>query len=1020
LRAAEDLSKALLSPEITHIPALLRAHYISSLLDWLLNAIGRSGTSTRGKKRDSSETAFDQSSFKIWKLLAKTLEHPLISPERPLPASFLSTITTAVHQFFPPCQEKKLISTQLQLLNALETLTTLLGTKFSASFKPALDPTAALVEATLADQIRISHPGVGAAALDLLVPLLKQQPNPRKSWDAVVPRLFSVLINAGFSSPIPAENEENKEIERVKAGCREALSCALFNQAHIASIADAATIALKPPKVEDQSAKQAVAAMFTPKLNKLYTLQLFTQLEKMVEAATSPSGHSPEGEEEEKEEEEENNNAKEEEEPGSGPSGVFLALPWLVEQYCIALNIYKRAAEIAAAIADQTGLRLPAAAVEVNGGEGASKEKETRSIGGVSVDADFKFFTAITSLLQKKLTSTGEAIRTTTTTTEVYNSERYRAVQKNLLVALGNVCTTLKPSHIYRPTEDPKGKHRQWLADLVTTAVQYSTPHPDDYPSEDEPSSGDTSNTTASLKVLEAVLSVEHRGVQPHLPSLWPMLWFKIPPPAPSSSNFTNGSMERETLLEKHKAQEKSDFLIQINVATSLIHAYGELRQLEVLLSSLVRALNPSTSTFSASTAAAAAELVTSPMFLDVLRQALGSVPSGQVAALVRMVASWIPSLRAPATPAQFTTSASLLIADLGATCLAALHVDVITAPAVADALGSLIHGISYTLLHCISTTPEGKLGVFFEAEASANTYETPAGCVLLYTQATKLHTLCCLLHPEVVSLPGQELYLLNKEKQPSKGYLESVLQHGNNVGGNDDNGDGSIDRPTRMVVDFNDKLSSDSNEPEDAEFWNLVKQNGLPGYFKAVIGLAAVQRLETLQYRKMHAMHTCDPGSNTKVDTISTSAPTTNTTTTAAALTESKIENEILFLGKILLTQLFSAQKLYPKASKSFSFLSHFENAVAQAVETAILQKQGVLDAVLESSVGNESAEYNKIMSLIFNRKDNSAMQSGLSKPSWAEAIPLELVKTMLSSVGYVSSRSFFAIIFIDFFPIF
>ncbi|KAL4540276.1 hypothetical protein Ndes2437B_g01400 [Nannochloris sp. 'desiccata'] len=1001
LRAAKDLSTALFSSEsasqAVQIPELLRSHYISSLLDWLLNAVGRNGrgATTRGSKIKNSggkstgaATQTDQETYRLWKMLVRALENRLISPERPLPATFLTNITAAVHQVPSQTPSK---SHQLQLCNALEKLLRLLGTKFSASFKPALEPTAALVEAALADQVRNSHPGVGAAALELLVPLLKEQPNPRKSWDAVVPRLFSLLINAGFSlqrSTIESPEKKDEQYEQLKTGCREALSCAIFSQAHVASIADAASMALVAPKVEKPSAKEAVAIMFkvTPKPSRLYTSQVFTQLGKLIEAATAVSSAVE-------------NKDVTEESAAVVDAGVFLALPWMVEQYCVALNRYKRAAEIAAAIASHAGLRPPTGGAGAGDGAGSSKEKETRSIGGVAVDADFTFFTALTSILQKKLNSIGKAIRQTETYDNDYT--KYRAVQKSVLLTLSAISSTLKPSHIYRPTEDPESKHRQWLADLVNLAIRCSTPNDEDDPY-GEPSPGDTANTTASLKVLEAILAVEHRGVQPHLPLLWPMLWSGMPPLNPSYYP----SDEAKRALEKHKAQEESDFLIQTNVATSLVHAYGELRQLEVLLTSLVRAVRGLTTSCSA-----AARLVTCPVFLKVLKEALGSVPSGQVAALVRMVTSWIPALNPSTSDSAKLPAAVLLIADLGAACLAALHVDVITAPAVADALGSLICGLSPLLSSRMGILPEAakRTSSFGSPVTATGAWECISGSLMLYRQALKLHTLCCLLHPEVISLPGQELYLLNKENQPSGGYFNAVL-----------NGGETIARP--MVIDFNETGSPQSNlaEPEEAEFWNLAKKNP-PSYFKATMYMAAAQRLETLHYRKIHAQHTCDPGSSEREG--SDGAPAT-TTVTALAL----LEHEIAFLGKILLGNVHNGSWLPgspPPALislNSFSLSSCFKNGaeVAKLPSALILHNQVVLDALLESSLCNDEVSLSKIMKLLLTRfqfRDKEggtdgavedpgsyAMQRALSKPSVAAIAPLEMAKQLLDSLDRIT----------------
>ena len=683
-------------------------------------------------------------------------------------------------------------------------------------------------------------------------------------------------------------------------------------------------MAIKPKKTQqEKSAQEAVAAMFNPpaKPSRLYTSQLFNQIEKIIETAG-------------KKEEERN-----EEELLYG-DGIFLALPWLIEQYVVALNRYKRAAEIAAEIASQAGLRLPTGNAAGDGAtvEGASKGKETRSIGGVPVDADFKFFTALTLLLKNKLASLGETISQSDWGSTSITSGR--AVQKNLLFALSTVCSTLKPSHIYRPTEDPEGKNREWLADIVSIAIQYSKE--DDTPY-DEPSKGDTSNTTASLKVLEAILSVEHRGVQPHLPLLWPMLWST--PPVPLHTHEVD---------EKVKAQEESDFLVQINVATALIHAYGELRQLEVLLSSLVAAVCASTGS-----CPAAAKLVTAPAFLKSLTTAVRNVPSGQVAALVRMVTSWIPTLK----PSEYSSENGkpLLIADLGSACIAALHVDVITAPAVADALNSLVRSLSPLLSTPIRLGTEGRPRGL-NSQATTGTDECTAGALMLYRQALKLHKLCCLLHPEVVPLPGQELYISNKANKPSGGYFDAVV----------------VESDDSMIVDFNDTAALSSSiptEPANAGFWKLAGYP--PQYLQIAIQRSAVDRVEILQYRKLHAKHACDPGSNERLREQ-------NEDSGHLAV----VENKIMFLGKLLL----------------------------ERCSDLILKNQAVLDALLESFDRLDNESQTKLMDLLLlqlnkegnegenGNSGNSMMESALSYPDVAAAIPLKLARTIQLAAGYVS----------------
>ena len=890
IEAGQALAEALSSPPDTHassqLPDLLKAHYAASLLDWLLTAVTRStgNGQSSGKKAQQKKTedgAHPEDSTKetsagqleLWNLLLVSLNLPSVPPTRPLPASLLTSITAALQLKLHQKDQETLLRTITELLE-------LIRGKFAASFKPTLEPTAALLEAALAHR-NFGDAGVNAAvsAVQLLLPLVQLHPNPRKSWDAVVPRLTSLLVD---SAVLESDGTTQGTAAVLKKASLEMISAAAFSQAHIPVLAEAAGIVVDGPK--DTTLKSI----------RTYAAQFFKQVESLVNAESDPckSAHV-----------------------------VYQTLPWVVDQFSIAFKEFKRAAAVAAAIASASS------SARLSSKDAESTEQEGRTIGGVPIDADYKVFAAITAILKRKMEElagkNGGWVLSQQNSSAVYY----------MLTSLGAVCSTLKRCHMYRATEDHEGHHRAWLGSLVDIAVGVgaaaaaSAHHNLFIDTADGPSSN--SITNASIQILQAILAVEHRGVQQHLPTLWPMLWSQTPA---DTAGIAGPS-------------------VQITVAVSLVEAYAELRQLEVLFSSLERALCAVEEQPSGSVAA----LLGSSAFRGALESALSSVPSGQVAALVRMVARWISEIESTAAP--------LLVGDLGVACLAALTVDVTTAPAVSDGVKDLFVALGSYL----SPILFGKKGSVRASHVQGKKGECTATWLALYCQALKLHTQCCLLHPEVHPLPGHELqyYVSNTLKEES-----NTLSTG-----------GYFDALRNSSSSSNDSCVWPSESYQ--VIWNLGGEApGACPSLQAAVLTAAGQRIQTLYYRELHAQHAC-------------STREADGGTAGGKKSRNAAEEELEMLSSLLIERALSATDL-AKSEKygvepdapmqNFSLATLGQHAVP-AVGRGVIMQGVVLDAIQRALPEKRLA--NLVRLLLEEGDVGSTVVERLAAPELAGVLP-------------------------------
>lgn len=199
--------------------------------------------------------------------------------------------------------------------------------------------------------------------------------------------------------------------------------------------------------------------------------------------------------------------------------------------------------------------------------------------------------------------------------------------------ALADLAVPLKSRQVYRPTQDPGGAHRAVLQRVVDAMLALAAQQAQ------RQGRGAAAVAGAVLRVLQGILDVEHRPIQAHLPALWALLL--EPRPAEAIGDASGGS-------SRGRAAAAGAPEAAVAVACSLVGAYAELRQLEVLLQSLAAALlEPScrrteapAGAAAAAAAAAAAGVVCSHGFLSALAAAVRGLPSGQAAAAVRWVAA--------------------------------------------------------------------------------------------------------------------------------------------------------------------------------------------------------------------------------------------------------------------------------------------------------------------------------------------------------------------------------------------
>lgn len=404
----------------------------------------------------------------------------------------------------------------------------------------------------------------------------------------------------------------------------------------------------------------------------------------------------------------------------------LLMLPWMVGSFAAALEQHRHAERMQGSIAadaasgrsvqadgDGVGGGLPSQQV-AEGSSGGGGQRGGAAAGQAGLSADFQFWAALVRLLLRRLD---------------WQSQKGSG-STELLRGLAALAACLKERRLYRPTQDADGTQHALLQRLTDAAL--------DTAATAQRAGGVTAAPVvrAALQVVQGVLAVEHRPAQAHLTELFPLLW-----------------------ADEGDAVDSTGSSVQVSLACGLVAAYGELRQLEVVLQALAAALLAAPAT----AAPAAGALLDSPAFASQLATTASRLPSGQVPSAIRF---------ATATATQLVNSSgsphsALLLADLLACCLGSLRVELSMALGAAEAATALVVALAPGLLPLL-LQPPGELG----GAAS----ERLAALLSLYRLALGIHACCAALHPEASPLgssdPARACMLL----RPSRLTRTSVL----------------------------------------------------------------------------------------------------------------------------------------------------------------------------------------------------------------------------------------------------
>eukprot|EP00887_Chlorella_sp_A99_P007879 scaffold20.g7879.t1 len=627
LEASQRLAAALEPGEGTAarqpvLPPLVAAHYLRSLLDWATGLLTKAEGSGGKKHRSKQSAAAAQASAAPrvqpgpWRIICAALASTSVSPSRPPPASLLPAATTTLQALAESDHTAQAAAT----LPHIATLLQLAAGNFADAFRPSLEHAVAVAQAALAGRAAAATSVAGGgqeawqpvalATCRLLHAAAAAHPAPRKVFEAAMPRLLLPLAQAAF-----AGDDRGSSAELV-AECRALLDSMLFNQAHVAPLAEAAA----------SSAADGEAAP------RSYAAQLLPALRGLLDKEQLP----------------------------------LALLPWLAGRYHAALLQHRRAAQTQAAIAAATGGARPRHAPAAEDGQGqqplpaeGAAQRGTAGEGAAGASADFEFWAALCQLLLVPL------LRLAGDPAALAVDPRAALHAARLLRGLAALAACLKQHHLYRPTQDAAGAQRALLQRLTDAALgaasaarQRLLEHPG------PGAEALVEMLEEALEVVEGVLAVEHRPAQARLGELWPLLW--AGGAGSGGGGGGGGGGQRQ---------------VQSSVACSLVAAYGELRQLEVLLQSLAAAL-------AVAPGPAAAAVLAAPAFRAALGATVAALPSGQVPAIVRFASATVLQLLSHTAPGGCP---SLLLADVLGCCLGSLRVDLSMALAAADAAQALV-----------------------------------------------------------------------------------------------------------------------------------------------------------------------------------------------------------------------------------------------------------------------------------------------------------------------------------------
>ena len=876
LRSAKQLAKILEDPDEIFgdrtISVILRARYVKNLVNWLFDKVSKVIKQKHPTNVEPPKGAILQ---QCWQMLASVLSLPIVSSRQYLPPNLLFIISKTLEDL--PCQcareyeeaNNDESGTLVPLPISLATVIRLLGTKFRSSYKPTLEPTSSVFYACLKrlfgslnrSQAQQSYHetdvSLATSAAKLLLLVLRSQPNPRKKWDAIVPRLVHCIMKASnFNFKIQCEGEYTENIQErdnlnatddtaLESLCKAILDEALFNSYHLPFISDAAKTVARISYL-DLSYGDIDSEFLSEKYekNSIYSMQFFKCTQMFVTDELKGSGNY------------------------LSDLVVQRALSLFLERYCIALDYSKSLKRISASISGKDGLvsskgrelhptagkSRPEALPEL--ADGISQES-SESFNLIQDDSDFCLFISLSNLM-------------------LANLERHKhnpIALPNILMSLGNLCTCLKSCSIYRPMEDVDGLKRKFMAEIVEKAFFIVSNL--DKESQITEFLSDRIRSSC-MRIIQAVLDVEHRIIEDHIPSLWPLIWSD-----PNAWSPVHSSKDKVGIIDVGHGNSRQ-WSVSVKLACKLIEVYAELRQLNVLLISLQEAvvnhinrLDNEANIAKRHENACGLNLMVHPDVIDTLKRALGVMSPAQGFSIVDFVSSSVTAIlqeeRYLCNPA--SVQPFEFIANIGSLCLTSIPIDLTSANKISKSVQKLVSALKnpiqksfqsvcaiYTrdsvfassisalcsrLKICDSIKIQNECPVsylgksFLEFSKSAEGAKFSAA-LWLYADALELHFRCCLLNPTIESLPGQ----LTLNSSAIDSYFDAL----------DPNGEG-------IYVNFaNVEHRMKSGFWLYDSFWMMQQRQDEVFHFplEQAVRKSSLQRLRTLYIRRLNTESLC------------------------------------------------------------------------------------------------------------------------------------------------------------------
>ncbi|CAL8463562.1 g3096 [Coccomyxa elongata] len=820
---AQEGNLSRLRTELAATPPRVRKHYIKTLLEWTTSTLLKAASSS-GKGKAAARGADDADAVRskaagntltrvaarLWSLLAALLRMHKVGPGAAANPALVSAAAHACHTAAEGALCALGGDVNADLADALLDALRLLAAKDRLRFSPSLEHSVAFVEAAVEAMAvtglvedasaaeRESWVEVCAQSLVMLRSVCLSHPNQRKVYVSVLERLCIPLLP--YCGPQGSGVLHGQR--RLVMASRQLLEAVIFHPAHLEALAVIASNqqgskrpenATEPAKTGRQGTDEDVPAEEQGQSHgSPYASLIFQELSREVGQA------------------------------GSVKLQLILAgLPWLLVRFKAALKRNTKAL--------------------ANSGRDAVDQGKGHARGGTqagssTASADFGFFSLLLEPLLARLQSAAKGTEHISEQHVEWNSakgadselpkrrlppeqakraakkrklqsgaaERPEAVQaawSTLAEGAGLLVSTLKTAGVYRATEDVTGSHRNLLERLGTAMLlPFTTPEA----KEEDGAEGRNKRLSAadilvgkaaaSTGVLGAIMDVEHRALHARLDSLWDVVWLSASQTAAAGVDSIGRGAD---------------------VAARLVRVYGELRQVETLLHSLLASLRATTCT------AAATRVIDSAPVKAALHQTIYEAPQGQKPKIVAFAAAGVLQLLA----ANDAVAPAFLVLLRG--CLAGLRIDLTTSAALASALE---HLISRSLAPPLN---EHLRKVTHKCAAHIDRREL-AALLQLYALATRAHAACAALQPQIASLPGHAHVVtvhaspLENGQSPALGYFDA------------------LHTGSRPLL------------PSVPSLVGAVGRGGSEALLKDALNTCMLQRMEVLHERLMHLRFSC------------------------------------------------------------------------------------------------------------------------------------------------------------------